>query len=607
MSSHILAIPPIVIYIVYRLRNILIARMSDNTTNTKYNGLIQTNNILGILLCILAYLLKVYGSYTFYPIEYHIVSLPIFIAGLTLIVFNCETLITLIFPMAFLLFLIPPPFLLAQQIGSNLSIFSSNAAYIILKTLRIPVMLTSDYASPVIYLKTISNKVIPFTIDIACSGLYTLIGFAIFAVFVAYITREPLKKKLIIIVMGFPLIYALNILRIILIVLVGYIFGENIALNLFHLLGGWALILIGTLIIITVFEMFLNINIFNKEIETCNHPHKNDKDMYCLECGKILKIKPNSMSRREIVKTVFLMSVIISLLFIQVPVFALTEGAEVFIQQPAGTQTIADILPELEGYDIRFGYRDKEFEKISGQNASILYLYYPETPEKHIIWVGLEIASAQGKLHHWENCLITWPLKLGYEPTVTKLDLRDIHLLDNPPLSARYFAYQTKATNETQVILYWYTQSIFRVGEQHQLKWVKISLIEITKNIHEIEKIEQELYPVAKAIVEYWKPISNWSWISLAIARTPMLIILTTLLLIITLLINLYFKHTHRNHAKLAYIKITDPEDHQIIESVNTRNSNIVSEAEIASKYREFTGNNIDFKTLQKKLSEAEK
>jgi exosortase/archaeosortase family protein len=48
-------------------------------------------------------------------------------------------------------------------------------------------------------------------VDIACSGIYSLIGFVVFSAFIAYIIRESPKKKLATLLMGIPLIVALNI------------------------------------------------------------------------------------------------------------------------------------------------------------------------------------------------------------------------------------------------------------------------------------------------------------------------------------------------------------------------------------------------------------
>jgi len=607
LSTHILAIPPLLTYIVYRIRKILITTSSYSTTTTNIRS-IQIKDVTGTLLYLIAFLVKWYGSYTFQPLEYHIASLPIFIAGLTLIIFNPQTLRTLIFPIAFLTFLIPPPVELAQKAGSALATLSSQAAYNILKTIGLPVTLSSAYMSPVIYLETQSGTQFPFAIDIACSGLYSLIGFAIFAVFTAYIVREPLQKKLAILAMGLPLIYALNILRITLIVLIGHTSGPTLALNIFHLLGGWTLILIGTLMILTISEKALNIKIIKGNSETCDHHNKNKDETLCMDCGKVLKANQNKLSRIDAIKTTLIIAITASLLFIQVPVFALTEGAaEVFIQQPVGGQTAAKILPEIEGYDVRFAYRDTEFEKISGQNASLIFQYLPQTLGKSSIWIGIEIGPTKGMLHPWEVCLITWRQTHGYEVRVTQLDLRDIHILDNPPLSARYFAFQRNDSNETQVILYWYTRSIFKTTEGHQQKWTKISVIQFTNNPEKYQTIEEELLPVAKAIANYWQPITNWSWISLTIAKNgPIMIMITAVILTGVLTITLYLETKKKNNAKHTYSQISDPEDRNIIDSIKALEKEIATETKIATKYREITGKGIDPERLHNKLMEAE-
>ena len=198
LATHILAIPFILTYILYRIRRTFIASASTNFSNLSHSRPVFFKEITGTLLCILAYLIKWYGSYTFQPLYYHIATLPIFIAGIILIIFNTQTLKTLLFPIAFLFFLIPPPVTLAQEAGSALATFSSQAAYNFLKIIGLPVSLLYAYGSPIIYLNTSSGIEIPFAIDIACSGLYSLIGFIIFATFAAYIVREPIQKKLII-------------------------------------------------------------------------------------------------------------------------------------------------------------------------------------------------------------------------------------------------------------------------------------------------------------------------------------------------------------------------------------------------------------------------
>jgi len=607
LSTHILVIPLLIIYIIYRKRKILIATTSNQFSTTQHDKNILIKDITGTLLCIVAYLIKWYGSSTFQPIEYHIASLPIFVVGLTLVIFNTQTLRSLIFSIAFLYFLVPPPTRLALEAGSVLATLNARIAFKILKSIGIPVILSNTYMSPIIYLETLSGTQIPFAIDVACSGLYSFIGFTIFAVFIAYIIRDPLYKKITIFAMGLPIIYSLNIIRIIMIVIIGHVSGPNIAFNIFHILGGWTLILIGTLVIFIISEKALNIQIFKSKSRQCNRCNNYEDAKYCMDCGKVLKIYPNKMPRNDLLKTVFITIFTILLMFIQVPVFALTEGAaEVFIQQPTGVYTITKILPEIEEYDVRFVYRDVEFEKISGQNASLTFQYLSKTFKKPI-WIGIEVAPTKLQLHPWEVCLITTPETHGREAQVSQLDLRDVHLLDNPPLTARYFAFQRKDYNETQVILYWYIRSTFKTAEGHQQKWTKISVIQFTNNPNEYRNMEEELLPVAKAIANYWQPITNWSWISLTIAKNGLIMItITTFILIIIILMAFRNDIEKKTIAKYTHSQISNLDDLQIIDSIKALEKETATVSKIAKKYKEISGKDLELERLRIKLKVAE-
>jgi len=297
-----------------------------------------------------------------------------------------------------------------------------------------------------------------------------------------------------------------------------------------------------------------------------------------------------------------------SLIYIQVPVFALTRGsAEIFIKKPTGEEGAMGILPDLEGYTQRFVYRDIAFENISGQEASLVYQYLPENQFTPIIWVGLEIGPTRGCLHPWEVCLITWPQTHGREVTVNQIDLRDIHLLDNPPLSARYFAFQRKGTDNTQVILYWYTRTNFKTEEGYQQKWSKISVIEYTRNPEDYKAVEDDILPVALAIANYWQPITTWSWVAITIAENgSTLITITTVFLIGIIIFTLYIVRNRRKGAKHAYKQISDLEERQILEAVKEIEKDQANESNIASKYKEISGKYIDIERLHKKLVEAE-
>jgi len=84
LMSYILATSFLFTYLIYRKRKMLSATIPFESQRTKKKA-IQAHEMMGALLCLLAFLLYWHGSYTFNPLEYHIVSLPIFTAGLILV------------------------------------------------------------------------------------------------------------------------------------------------------------------------------------------------------------------------------------------------------------------------------------------------------------------------------------------------------------------------------------------------------------------------------------------------------------------------------------------------------------------------------------------
>jgi len=611
LMSHILAIPFLLAYLLYRKRKMLRATIPFETTNRTRKPT-YTREIIGALLCLTAFLLYWHGSYTFHSLEYHMVSLPLFTAGLVLIVFNTKTLKILAFPIAFLLFLTPPPLEIMYAAGTTLSTISSEAAYNFLKAIGLPVSLAYQYGTPVIILQKTGGSPLTFAVDIACAGIYSLLGFTIFAVFVAYIARGAAWKKLIMFLIGIPLIYSLNITRIIITVLMGNQYGMQVAMQTFHLLGGWALIFIGTLILLTISEKIFKIQIFARkpEIATCKYCNRNSEkgQHFCLACGKLLTSMNIKLSGLDLSKILILALSAILIFSLQTPTFALTEGpAEVTIQTLGGERTTTQILPEIPGYTTKFIYRDKKFEQIAKQDASLAYAYQPTDPSKRTVWTTIEIANTRSPLHAWEVCLIAWQLTQGYQPRVTQLSLRDVQLLQNPPITARYFAFQEIKSNTTQVVLYWYENALFNTGLSQEQKHVKISLIIYTNNPEDIHSIEEQLLPFGKAIANYWQPIKTWSQIALLISQNGIILIAVTVSLLATILSHRVIKNREEKRSNLKlYDKFALKEEKLILQAVHqAAKKDKPTGIAVASSYRKLAGKPIDLHVLLEKLDEA--
>ena len=611
-TSHILAIPFIFAYLIYRKRKMLRAVVPLDTQNhpkeTKY-----LPTIAGILLSTTAILLYWYGSYTFTPLEYHMLALPIFAAGLTLIMFNYQTLRQLAFPLAFLILLMPPPSEILYGLGATLSVISAEASNTIINAVGISSTLSSEYGNPLIQIQRADGTTIPFAVNIACSGVYSLTGFLIFAAFIAYIIRDKPWKKATIFPIGLLLIYLLNIARITTILLIGYGYGVELALQIFHLLGGWTLIFLGTLLLLTITEKILKTRISIKstaltQCPQCNPKPSKHQQNFCLACGKLLKYPKAKLKRWDLAKIATIALAVALLLSIQAPVFALTQGpAEVILQTPTGEQATTQVLPQIQEYTLEFVYRDKNFEQLAKQDASLVYAYIPNNKTKETIWITLEIASTRSSIHGWEVCLITWPQTHGYQPRVAQLDLRDIQILENPPIIARYFAFQHVQTNQTQLVLYWYERSTFQTNTTSQQKHVKISVIAYLNSPETMSETENQLATIATAIAQYWQPIKTWTQVAILISQNgDKLTTITTGLLLAVIGLFVFTRRKEMKENANAYQKLSKPIKQTIDVVRETENTTTPTLNNIAIAYQNMMGQPISKEKLLQILTEIE-
>jgi exosortase len=605
--SHMMAVPFLFAYLVYRKRKMLRAAIAfENLGQVKHTKYFPA--ITGILFSTIAILLYWYGSYTFTPLEYHALAIPIFIAGLVLVFFNLQTLRQLAFSIGFLVFLVPPPLELLYAFGSTVSIISSKIVNDFVNLLGIPCHLTTEYGTPILQITNPNGTTMSFAVDVACSGIYSLIGFLIFAVFIAYIMRDKLWKKIALSLAGFLFVYMLNITRIGTIVVIGYHYGEQLALQLFHLLGGWILIFAGTLLLLVFAEKILHTRFFAKSTQRCTECNQTPEDGqdFCLACGRILR-QTSRFHRTDIIKVAAVVVTAIVLVSIQAPVFAQTRGpAQIMVQTPTGELGNTQLLAEIPGHTTEFMYRDRRFEEISGQDVSLVYAYLPIDTTRRPLYVGVEIGSAPSTLHGWEFCLFTWWIGQELSPPITRLDSKDVQILQNPPVIARYFAFQWTETNQTQVVLYWFQNSIFTINNAFEKKYVKISLISYSDTPQNATSV-QELMPFATRMAEHWQP-QTWSQVALLLSQESIYLIGITSALLLALTIYSIFEKRRQVKASIRAYQKLSKSNAEIIDAVSeTRETATSTIRAIAETYKNRTGEPIETERLLQKLWEAER
>ncbi len=76
LSTHIILIPFLIAYMIYRLRDVIKSSILFPSNDVALFNIISATDLIGMLLLILSYIVKWYGSYSFHPLEYHIASIP---------------------------------------------------------------------------------------------------------------------------------------------------------------------------------------------------------------------------------------------------------------------------------------------------------------------------------------------------------------------------------------------------------------------------------------------------------------------------------------------------------------------------------------------------
>jgi exosortase/archaeosortase family protein len=603
--SHVLLIPLFAGILLYWKRDIFKASISLDSMQKKSRNMF-IDELIGLSLCLIAFLVYWYGSYTFYPLEYHLLSLPIFVSGIILVLFNLKALKAIIIPVALIIFLVPIPSEITYTLGGNLANFNTQASYTILKCFGVPATLNVTYGSPTIMLTKSPKQPISFTVGLQCSGIYTLTAFFMFAVFLLAVVQTSAIKKVGIFTLGFFIFEALNILRITAIVSAAYIFGEEIAMLIFHSAAGLILTFIGIFATLIASEKLLKAKVIIGRNETPPCPWckrlQEKFQSFCLNCGRLFKQfnrKPSKIFWAKL--TLLLIGCSILSLSVNAPVFAISkENIEVTSWEKA-----TNILPQIANCNLIFLYRDTDYERVAKQDASLVYAYFPANLSSPVTYVLVNVANSISNLHNWEVCLISWQTAHGQYPMVKVLESKDIQLLEGSQLIAKYMIFQDLEQNYTQLTLYWYEKATFKIGATVQQKYVRISLIILTANSSGYRRYEGQLLDFGKAIAQYWEPIKTQSLFSLGVPAQQTILIMSVAFIIIakaTQSTREWRKRTNNLKIFNNFASITDKLVLEVITDLN-RTKKAVTTAEINCAIKNRVGKNMGLKKLLERLN----
>ncbi len=227
--SHGFLIPPIFLYLIWMKRKELkTAKIAPSNI-----GLFLL--IPALLAHLLAYLLEINFISGF--------SFIVVMFGLSLYLFGQDTTRKMAFPILFLIFMIPLPQVLIIGISFRMKIWAAQAATAIINIMGIPAVRNGS----VVYLPNTA-----LTVGDPCSGLRSLISLTALGALYAYLAKIQTARKFILFLVSIPLALLANVIRIVLLLIVAFVYGSKVATGKFHDFSGFllfAIALIGLIIV----------------------------------------------------------------------------------------------------------------------------------------------------------------------------------------------------------------------------------------------------------------------------------------------------------------------------------------------------------------------
>jgi hypothetical protein len=259
----------------------------------------------------------------------------------------------------------------------------------------------------------------------------------------------------------------------------------------------------------------------------------------------------------------------------------------------------------MDNYSLAYVMRDVEFERYAKQDLSLIYSYVPDNRSEDTIWVMLEIASIRSSLHRTEACLMEW---YAAGERVEELVQRDYQLLDNPPVVGRFCVFHYTRSETNQTVMYWIQTSIFSINSTIVEKYVKISLVTYPTSLDQVSISESRLLSLATSVMDYWRPVNQWSQVALLLSNNKYVLILLPLSLLVGTVLYVVFQRIRDKRADvLAYQKL--PQRHkQVVNAINqVQVSSPATFGNIWSVYRRITGQLIERQEFQNMLLAVEK
>jgi len=177
---------------------------------------------IGIGIHLISALFRVYFTSGF--------SMIIVLFGLTLHFYGAKTLKEVLFPISFLIFMVPLPMVVITNLSFRLKIFATQISVLTLNNMH---LFCVQHGS------TIVMQHAYVVVEDVCSGLRSLITLMALGSLFAYWMKSSMTKRLILFASTIPIAVLTNVMRIVFLAFVSEVWGTKVAVGPIHEISGF--------------------------------------------------------------------------------------------------------------------------------------------------------------------------------------------------------------------------------------------------------------------------------------------------------------------------------------------------------------------------------
>jgi exosortase len=193
-------------------------------------------------------------SSTFWLDRIDLLTMPLFVAGLIALLFGVRRLWALKAPLVFLLLAWPIPFtLFLARTAGPFAEFTAGVIGAITKVLPIA---AQGATQPDLFIVGSGPRAFAVSIGTACAGVNSVVGFLLLGAALLFVVRGPAVRRTVWLATGLALVFGMNVLRILLILLIGSQFGQEIALEILHPVAGMLFFMVGVIGMVALVPRF---------------------------------------------------------------------------------------------------------------------------------------------------------------------------------------------------------------------------------------------------------------------------------------------------------------------------------------------------------------